>query len=144
MGYNVSSLLGHAFAKKKQNDYIEMMLHHLLTIYLYTFSYMTNTLIGAVVAFIHNMADVIIAFSRITAETEYKNLCAASFTFNQVVWCYSRLIIFPYIIYVSTVDMEAYSRSPYVQPTFGCMMACLVVMHYYWFVLMLKILLNYA
>lgn len=48
-----------------------MMLHHLLTIYLYGFSYMSNTLIGAVVAFIHNLTDVFISVTRIFAESDY-------------------------------------------------------------------------
>jgi hypothetical protein len=41
MGYHIGSLINHAFAKKKQRDYMEMMFHHIVTAYLYTFSYMT-------------------------------------------------------------------------------------------------------
>jgi hypothetical protein len=69
MGYHIGSILNHCFANEKSNDFLEMMLHHLCTIYLYGFSYMTNTLIGAVVALIHDLPDVPIAWTRAWSES---------------------------------------------------------------------------
>ena len=56
-----------------------MTLHHLVTVYLYGFSHMTNTFIGGPVAFLHNWADVIVSFTRIWAESEYAALTAFTF-----------------------------------------------------------------
>lgn len=56
-----------------------MMFHHLVTAYLFAFSYMTNTLIGAVVALLHDFPDIFVSWTRVWAETEYKHVCAYSF-----------------------------------------------------------------
>ena len=144
MGYHIGGLLNMFFAKKKHNDYIEMMLHHIVTAYLFAFSYMTNTLIGAVVAFLHDFADVFISWTRIWAETEYAAVTAYSFAVAQVVWFYMRVIWLSQCIYVSTMRLEVYAISPYVQPIFGFLLACLLCLHIYWQYVMIGILLTYA
>lgn len=47
-------------------------------------------------------------------------------------------------IYVSTMKLEVYSASPYVQPIFGFLLSCLLMLHIYWQYLMIGIILNYA
>lgn len=83
------------FEDRGKSDYIEMTLHHLVTVYLYGFSYMSNTLIGAPVAFLHNWADIIVSWTRIFAESDYKKVAGYSFVFAQIVWFYSRIYVFP-------------------------------------------------
>ena len=102
MGYHVASILKHLLSKEKSNDYLEMLLHHLCTIYLYGFSYMTNQLIGGVVSLIHDLPDIPIAWTRAWSESEYKTVAVVSFAFSLVVWVCTRLTLLPYIIYVST------------------------------------------
>lgn len=42
-----------------RHDYMEMMLHHIVTMFLYGFSYLVNmTLGGAVVMYLHDIADI--------------------------------------------------------------------------------------
>lgn len=91
-----------------------MMLIHMVTIYLYAFSYMTNTLIGALITFIHDLGDVCVSWTRAWAESEYKRVTAYSFAVTIAVWFYTRLLVLPYCIYVATIKMEIYSISPYV------------------------------
>ena len=91
MGYHFGGLLNHFFAAKRSNDYVEMMFHHLVTAYLYGFSYMSNTMIGPIVAFIHDITDIFVAFTRIFAESDYKRLTAYSFILGQFAWVYFRL-----------------------------------------------------
>lgn len=114
MGYHVGSLLNQTFAKKKQKDHLEMMFHHLVTFYLYAFSYMTNTLIGPVVALIHDLSDILVNWTRIWSETDYSKVCGFSFIATLILWFYTRLFILPYCIYVSTFKLEVYAYSPYV------------------------------
>lgn len=71
MGYHIGQTVSHFFAKDKANDYLEMMFIHIVTSYLFAFSYLTNTLIGGVIAFLHDIADILICFTRIFAETDY-------------------------------------------------------------------------
>lgn len=143
MGYHMGSLIHHFFAPKQQNDYIEMMFHHFITIYLYTFSYMSNCLIGAVVSLIHDITDIFVSWTRMWAETEYKKTTAYSFVFAQFVWVYCRLYWLFQCIYVSTVKLEVFTASPYVQPIFGILLSGLLLLHIYWLVLMLGILFTY-
>lgn len=99
MGYHLHGLLHHSFAKKKSHDYMEMILHHLATIYLYGFSYLTHTMIGGVIAILHDIADIFVCFTRIWAESEYKGFTAATFSFTLIVWFYTRIYVFSIIIY---------------------------------------------
>jgi hypothetical protein len=86
----------------------------MVTLYLYGFSYMSNTFIGPVVSFIHNWADVVISWTRVWAESEFGRVTAYSFLFGQFVWIYTRLFYFPYLIYVSTFYLDVYTSTPYV------------------------------
>lgn len=71
MGFHIAQLFTQIFLEDwKKSDFIEMTLHHLVTVYLYGFSHMTNTLIGGPVAFLHNWADVVVSWTRLWAETE--------------------------------------------------------------------------
>jgi hypothetical protein len=121
-----------------------MMFHHLVTFYLYAFSYMTNTMIGPVIAFIHDISDVLITWTRVWSETKHARLTAYSFIIVIFSWIYTRLLVFPYCIYVSTVKLHVYVSSPYVQPIFGFLLSCLFILHLYWFKLLIGIILNYA
>ena len=47
-------------------------------------------------------------------------------------------------IYVSTIALNAYAPSPYVQPIFGFLLSCLLMLHIYWQYLMIGIIMNYA
>lgn len=102
MGYHIGALISHFFAKNRSNDYVEMMFHHLVTFYLYAFSYLSNCLIGGVIAYIHDIGDVFVAFTRIWAESEFKATTAYTFIFCLIVWFYTRLLAFPYCIYIAT------------------------------------------
>ncbi|CDW86361.1 longevity-assurance family protein [Stylonychia lemnae] len=143
MGYHIGSLLHHLFSHKKSNDYLEMMFHHLITFYLYAFSYMSNTLIGAVIAYIHDIGDIGVTWTRSWSESNYKLTTAISFVFTLVAWFYTRLTMLPWCIYVATIKLEVYTISPYIQPIFGFLLTCLFVLHIYWFILCLRILLNF-
>ena len=139
----MGTLVFHFFNNHKQNDYLEMMVHHMVTIYLYIFSYMTNTMIGPVVAFIHDTVDVLISFTRVFAESDYKRVTGYTFMLAQIAWAYARIYWLFQCIYVSTVKLEVYVISPYVQPIFGFLLSCLLILHIYWQILMLRILYFY-
>ena len=143
MGYHIGSLLHHGFTQKKANDYLEMMFHHLVTFYLYGFSYMTNTMIGPVIALIHDVADIGVTWTRAWSESKHGALTAYSFLLTLIAWAYTRLVMLPYCIYVSTVYLDVYTNSPYVQPIFGFLLTCLFFLHIYWFILCVRILLNF-
>lgn len=119
------------------------MFHHLVTIYLYTFSYMSNTLIGAVIAYIHDIADIGVTWTRAWAESDHGKISGYSFLLTLFAWFYTRLLILPWCIYIATCKLEVYVSSPYIQPIFGFLLTCLFGLHIYWFILCVRILFNH-
>lgn len=103
MGYHIGSLVHYVFTQNKSNDYLEMVLHHVVTFYLYAFSYMSNTLIGPIVALIHDFSDVFLHIARIFSETEYHKVTGVSLGIAMIAWVYARLSLLPWSIYVSTI-----------------------------------------
>jgi hypothetical protein len=56
-GYHLSQLIIH-FMQTHKNDFIEMALHHMATIYLLLGSYLFNAWeCGAIIAFLHDFSD---------------------------------------------------------------------------------------
>lgn len=122
---------------------MDLFLHHLVTIFLYGFSYMTNTMVGPVIAYLHDIADIGVGWTRTFAESEFPNVAGYSFAVTVAAWFYTRLIVFPHIIYVVTMHQEVYMKSPYVIPIFGVLLSCLVLLHFYWWVLCMRILISF-
>lgn len=103
LGFHINSLraIGWAwYVKEVKPDWVEMTLHHLLTVSLYAFSYMTNTIkIGSLIMFLHDWADIWTAFTKFWVDTPYKNITLVC---GAIIWCswfYSRLVVFPQVIY---------------------------------------------
>lgn len=58
--YHLGQLVTHSL-KKRNNDFIEMGFHHLVTVYLMIGSYLMNAMeCGAVIAFLHDTADIFV------------------------------------------------------------------------------------
>jgi len=71
MGFHLANCIHHLTTTEKSNDYFEMIVHHLVTLYLYGYSYMIHACGGGVIAVLHDIADIFISNARIWAETEY-------------------------------------------------------------------------
>ena len=141
MGFHFAGLFRILTSKKKTNDYMEMLFHHLTTLYLYGYSYLTNTYIGGVIAMLHDISDILVSLTRIFAESEYKKTTAITFTITLISWAYSRLYVLPFIIYVIW-EVPVFSASPYLKPIFIFLLLCLQGLHIYWFILCSQILMN--
>ena len=115
------------------------MFHNLAACYLFGFSYISNLQIGIVIVFIHDIADIWVTWTRAWAESEYKKVTVASFSALIIVWCYTRIYLLGECIYISTVKMEVYTVSPYVQPIFGFLLSCLLLLDIYWLFVFMKI-----
>lgn len=82
-----------------------MLLHHIVTIYLFGFSHLTNTLVGGIVLIIHDSGDIFICLCRLLGETKYKMIGVTIFVPTLLIYTYTRIIVFPYIIYVNTIKI---------------------------------------
>ena len=70
MGYHVGGLITHFFSSSKNNDFIEMGLHHIVAIYLFGGCYLFNCqAIGSTIAFLHDIADITTNLVKALAES---------------------------------------------------------------------------
>lgn len=139
MGYHASSLISLLVAKERHNDFVEMMFHHLVTFYLYSFSFLSNLIIGGVIAYLHDITDIFVTCTRIFSETNFKKTTGALLCWTIIVWVYTRLYVFFQCIYIVTWRLQINGVSPYLKPIFSFLLQCLFILHIYWFFLCLKI-----
>lgn len=79
MGYHLGGFFAH-FLNTKKNDFVEMGLHHLVSIYLFGGTYLANQWEGgSVIAMLHDLADITTNIVKILSDTKYKNLAGAYF-----------------------------------------------------------------
>ena len=142
MGYHLAGCLYHFFGKKLNNDYFEMVLHHLVTLYLYGYSYLTHTIIGGVIAVLHDIADIFVTNTRIWSDSKFTWPLRISFVLLLPIWFYTRMLVFPYIIYTIIVTPVNFA-SDYIKFYFAFLLSCLCFLHYYWFTLMIKMVINF-
>lgn len=61
LSYVLCDLVLLVFINERQNDFINMLLHHLVTISMLFFSYLTNySGLGSIVLFVHNQSDIFV------------------------------------------------------------------------------------
>jgi hypothetical protein len=143
LGYHLSQTLIHlSEIRHPKSDFADMILHHFLTIGLISLSYLTNySTFGMVILFLHDLSDVPGMVTKVFSETIYTKTAVTAFLICIVMWFYLRLLYFPYVIYVllTTKPVTPFNMSE----TFAFFLSLLVVLHYYWFNMFMKILLFY-
>ena len=111
LGYHLYSFLKHILSHTRTQDYMEILCHHLVTIYLYTSSYMMNCAIGPVVSFLHDVSDIFVTSTRALSETKYKGATAVSCILMLVSWIYTRCYFLGYIIH-AIIMVPLYMGNP--------------------------------
>jgi very-long-chain ceramide synthase len=134
---------------KRQNDYIEMMLHHTITIYLLFGSYLYNIWeCGAIISLIHDASDVPGHLSKAFIQTTLDKITIPLSLFMMAAWFYLRNLMLPFCIYhVWNQGLIDNAFDKYLIPVYGVTMpiycyllSLLVILHYYWFSLFLRML----
>ena len=145
MGYHVGDEIDHAFLKERKSDYWEMLSHHTITLMLFAGMIAGNHLpLGCMIAYLHNLADIWGSSIKCCASTQYNTLSVVIFLVMMFVWGWTRLIVFPQIIYkiVCLDDYKGISSLYYIVSTlFLCV---LQVMHVYWYYLFVRMLFKFS
>ena len=138
--YHLASFLIHIFGKRN-SDFIEMSLHHVVTMYLLLFSYMYNVWeCGAVISFIHDFTDFIGHWTKVVAQLEhFDNVTYYSFAMVMVTWGWARNIVFPMCIYYLYTP-GIFEEGDVTIRIYTYYLSCLVVLHYYWFNLFIRVI----
>lgn len=94
-GYHFAGLLIH-FLRIKKNDFIEMGLHHIIALYLFGGGYLLNAWeVGAVISFLHDIADIFVSIVKMLAETKYNQRTANIMWVVMILWFYTRIFLLP-------------------------------------------------
>lgn len=135
MGFHVGSLITH-FQNKKQNDFNEMMLHHIVTIYLYGGAYLLNVWeVGGTIALLHDIADITTNLVKLLSDTNYHNWTVIFFVIHMFIWFYTRCCLLPYYIYMIwdyEIPMQQFS---FLRNFFCFLLLIMAILHIYWFIM---------
>jgi len=145
-GRHVHTLIDYCVYKWNTPKFWEMFLHHCMAVFLIFFSYLMNGVrVGVLVLFVHDPTDVFLCFGRMLADfkVQSKVLKYANFIMLVITWVFFRLWAFPKCI-VGTAITYYFEHdvgritSPMVFMMF--MLMALVILHSYWFVFILRIM----
>ncbi|CAH8557219.1 unnamed protein product [Schistosoma mattheei] len=140
LGYYTASLLW-IFYEVKRSDFKVLLGHHISTVLLLTFSYITNYhRVGAVVLILHDIADCWMEAAKICKYVNKQLATEVLFYIFVPVWIVTRLTYFPLWVIWATFKFSIFVNGPY--PAVLIMVGFLLVLqilHIYWFCLIVKI-----
>jgi len=140
-GYHVQDFFTHILYEN-DNDWREMLLHHIAAIALYP-GFVFGGLMGGgvLVAWLHDTADIVVNLCRICNGLNLK-IPTSFFYFLMVAsWFYTRLFLLPYFIYLGFTSLKFPEPVAHFQPLVYLEITFLMVMqllHVFWFGLFLK------
>lgn len=126
----------------RRKDFSVMMSHHVVTVILIGYSYITSFFrIGSVVLALHDGSDVFLEAAKVFKYSENELGASVCFGLFAISWLILRLIIFPFwAIHSASYHLcevlrlsEAYHMSLYY--VFNTMLLTLLVFHIYWWIL---------
>jgi len=141
MGYYMSQIVK-VLSRRRKKDFVEMIAHHVITIWLISVSYLTGYLrIGIVVMVLHALFDPFLHAAKCVHYAVKKSspvhiLADIFFAMCAVVFLASRLILYPIAI-AATFFGGVYT---FDENLLRFLLACLYPIHIFWFYLILKVL----
>ena len=138
LGYHMFSLVQHLY-KEPKNDFIEMLLHHIITVSLISLAYFMNYVCTSIlVLIVHDFSDIFGYLVRIFVDTEYKNWTLFWYLSLLATWFYMRLFVFPFELIRFAVYDNELKHEIYGLGIMGAMLHILLFLHAYWFWLFIK------
>lgn len=138
LGFCMTDLIWLVFIYELQSDFVLMLLHHVCTISLISFSYLTNwSNIGCIVLFLHDVGDIFVYITRIVINTDLKSWLKISTAVGLViVYIYTRIYVFGDLI-LSIIRGVTWG---FTWPTISLtvFLCFLFIMHVNWVYLIMK------
>lgn len=134
------SLTFSQFIDAKRKDFLQMFLHHTVTIALLTLSWATNFFrLGSLVLVIHDFADVPLEATKLARYVKNQRATDLCFAVFAVTWIMSRLVLFPGIIYNTL--FKAHFVIPFFPAyyVFNSLLCTLQILHIVWTWFIIKI-----
>ncbi|XP_041859257.1 ceramide synthase 5-like [Melanotaenia boesemani] len=135
------SLMLSQFTDIKRKDFIIMLVHHLATILLITFSYGNNMLrAGTLVMCVHDASDIFLEAAKLANYAKYQKLCDSMFVVFSISFFLTRLVIFPFWIVYSVLFESWEIIGPYrAWWLLNGLLLVLQTLHIIWFYLITRI-----
>ncbi|XP_040007617.1 ceramide synthase 5-like isoform X1 [Xiphias gladius] len=135
------SLMFSQFTDIKRKDFIVMLVHHLATIILITFSYANNMLrAGTLVMCVHDASDIFLEAAKLANYAKYQRLCDGLFVVFSISFFLTRLVIYPFWIVYSVLFESWEIVGPYqAWWLFNGLLLVLQTLHIIWFYLITRI-----
>jgi len=145
-GCHLHTLIDYCVNKWRAPKFWEMFLHHCLAVFLIFFSYLTNNLrCGILVLFVHDPCDVFLCLNRVIGDMKNPSQLVkyGNYVMFVVAWVFFRLYAFPKCIVGSAYSaFMKFDLGDLTSPMLFLilMLSSLVILHSYWFLLILRIL----
>lgn len=148
-GFYVYSIAALVLWETRRKDFSVMMSHHVITVFLIGYSYITRFFrIGSVVLAVHDASDVFLEGAKMFKYSGKEVGASVVFGMFAFSWLILRLIIFPFwVIRASSVHLlealrpsEVYHMSLYY--VFNTMLLTLLVFHIYWWILIFNMIMR--
>ena len=141
LSHNLTDMIYLLFIYEQQTDFPLMFLHHCCTISLIFFSHFTNhSHIGAIVMFLHDIADIIVYYMRSIINTDCHDFQKVSGgVLLLTVYIYTRLFVFGLLILNCWENQSDWNM---MFKTLWYFMCFLYSIHIYWFFQIIKKIYN--
>lgn len=150
-GFYSYSIFALIFWETRRKDFGVSMSHHIAAVALIVFSYMARFgRICSIVVALHDVSDVFLEMAKLNKYLEVEVGATIFFALFAISWLLMRILYFPMYIIRSTsfevlqvLDKSAHEREgPFLYYVFNTLLIMLLVMHVYWFVLILRVILK--
>jgi len=142
MAYHLHELGFQVMFERERPDFMEMILHHITTLFLVFTSFYANMIhIGTLVLLVHYVSDIPGYGCKIFVDTSYKIVTLLNYAGLLATWGYLRLYVFPVYIIRSTLVESTVERATFGDFTYGVFnlaLSLLLCLHFYWYCMFLK------
>jgi ceramide synthetase len=143
LGYHLHSLITH-LVQLPGKQYMEMLLHHIVTVFLIGLAYFMNYVtISLLVLYTHDIGDFFLNYARVLIDTRFKNLGAFMCIMVLASWGYMRLYIFPVHLIRTAVYENPVHEQIYGMFVLGSMLHVLLILHIFWYVQLVRYALRF-
>lgn len=134
------SLTFSQFFDVKRKDFWQMFFHHMITLLLISLSWMCNLhRVGSLVLLVHDCADILLEAAKLTKYANYQKACDVIFAVFTFVWIFTRLGLFPRIIYSTSVEAKRVVPMFPAYYIFNTLLILLLILHCVWTYMILQI-----
>lgn len=127
----------------KRKDFWQMFVHHILTLTLIGLSWVCNLhRVGSLVLLVHDCADIFLEGAKSLKYANLQKACDIVFAIFTVTWFITRLMLYPRIIYSSSVEAPRILPMYPVYYIFNFLLIALLVLHFIWTYMILQIVIQ--